>query len=147
MEQELINKWYENKDALQNKLQAEVDSWEYSKWCACMEDYNEFANIVLNTILPVNVRHYSEPHFKNGYVIDIDNDYQGNLCFVFVRNKKLYMSTIYYGSCSGCDSLEHASYSRDPVKELMTLALHMIQSTKYIGRWEYGDFYVNKQLD
>lgn len=146
MVQELINKWYENKDALQNKLQEEVDSWDYPKWHACMEDYNEFANIVINTILPLDMRRYSIPHSQNGYVIDIDNDYSGYLCFIFKRGDKLYMSIISYGSCSGCDSLEHASYSRDPVKDLMTLALHLIQETKLIGTWQcWGDFDVNKQ--
>ena len=147
MEQELINKWYENKNALQDKLQEEVDSWETPGWYACMEDYNEFANIVINTILPLDSKRYTPSlHYRDGYVIDIDNDYSGRLSFIFMRDRKLYMSEIDYGSRSGCDSLEHASWSRDPVPELMLLALNLIQETKLIGSWDlWSDFEINKQ--
>lgn len=65
-----------------------------------------------------------------------DGDYQGTLLFLIVRETKTHfpsscdylMTYVNYGSCSYCDALEYALYnSDDPVSDLMTLAMHIIQ--------------------
>ena len=81
------------------------------------------------------------PDFER--ITKIDNgDYQGTL--VFVIGGKGYQpgvedhwyTSVYYGSCSGCDTLQSISeYSNDlpnddQIQQYWTLCLHMIQKMK-----------------
>jgi hypothetical protein len=82
---------------------------------------------------------YGEPDATRIHEID-DGDFQGTLVFVIAAggyqpNEYWYVK-VYYGSCSGCDTLEGIRcYSDDPPtkKQLdayMTLALHIVQGFK-----------------
>lgn len=77
-------------------------------------------------------------------VID-DGDYQGTQ--IFIIPKDTYQPSIgdyiitntYYGSCSGCDTLQGICMYEDglptdeQVKEYMLLALHLVQKLKWLG--------------
>jgi hypothetical protein len=81
---------------------------------------------------------------KNMTVID-DGDYQGTQIFIIPLNtyqpsveEYVYTNT-YYGSCSGCDTLlSICSYNEKPsenqIQDYMTLALHLLQRCKWLGR-------------
>lgn len=76
-------------------------------------------------------------------IID-DGDYQGTQ--IFIVPEKTYqpwvddylMTDTFYGSCSGCDTLEgikrygEAPPSEAQVKDYMTLALHLIQKLRWL---------------
>lgn len=69
-----------------------------------------------------------------------DGDYQGTLVFVIASKgyqpSNYWYVRVYYGSCSGCDTLERiTNYSNEPptpnqVDQYMTLALHIVQGLK-----------------
>ena len=98
MEKVLVQKWYENKDRLENQLQLLLPEKE---WYARTKDYADFAKLVLYTILQPEEN-------MQGCLFDISKSYSGDLAIVFLYNHCLYASIISYGSCSGCDSLGHA---------------------------------------
>lgn len=66
-----------------------------------------------------------------------DGDYQGTLLFVIAAKgyqpNKYWAVKVYYGSCSGCDTLQSISdYSDQPpneqqIKDYMALALNIVQ--------------------
>jgi hypothetical protein len=49
-----------------------------------------------------------------------------------------WATKVYYGSCSGCDTLQHIlayseeSFNEQQINDLMTLSLHMLQRMKEI---------------
>ena len=77
-------------------------------------------------------------------VID-DGDYQGTQIFIIPEDTyqpsvgDYVMTDTYYGSCSGCDTLQRICNYEDgfptdgQVKEYMTLALHLVQKLKRLG--------------
>lgn len=78
------------------------------------------------------------PDFERITVID-DGDYQGTLVFVVASKgyqpSDYWATTVYYGSCSGCDTFQEYSDYDNPEKsapEMVTMALHMIESMKKI---------------
>jgi hypothetical protein len=82
---------------------------------------------------------YGEPDETRIHEIN-DGDYQGTLVFVIAAGGyqpwEYWYVKVYYGSCSGCDTLEGIRNYRDdpPTKEqidaYMTLALHIVQGFK-----------------
>jgi len=74
-------------------------------------------------------------------IVEIDHgEYQGTLVYVigtegYQPNEYWYVK-IWYGSCSGCDTLEsihqyaHKSPTESQIKDYMTLALHVVQGLK-----------------
>ena len=78
-------------------------------------------------------------------VID-DGDYQGTQIFIIPKNtyqpsvEDYVMTNTYYGSCSGCDTLqaicdyENGLPTDDQVKGYMTLALHLVQKLKWLDK-------------
>lgn len=81
---------------------------------------------------------YDKPNPDNIHVID-DGDYQGTLLFI-IPERSYQPSTYWavsvdYGSCSGCDTFQsYATYddSKDSAPEMVTMALHMIESMKEV---------------
>ena len=91
----------------------------------------------------------------NGYKFDMDNttiiddgDYQGTQLFIIPLNcyqpnaTEYIVTNTYYGSCSGCDTLQAiSSYDceelpdEEQIKDYMQLALHLLQKCK----WLYGE--------
>lgn len=126
MIQEVIEKWHKNK----NKLQKWFEENTYDKY----SDYKQIVEAISSIILE-----YAEPE-----VTEIDNgSYQGTSVFVIVDKDDNYydiddylFTFNYYGSCSGCDTLQgiimYIDYetkipNEEQVKELMLLSLHLIQ--------------------
>lgn len=123
---EVIEKWNNNKD----KLQKWFEENTYDKYY----NYKQIVEVIASIILE-----YEEPE-----VTEVDNGYyQGTSIFILVDKADIYYSVDdylitynYYGSCSGCDTLQgiiaYIDYetkipNEEQVKELMTLALHLIQ--------------------
>lgn len=87
---------------------------------------------------------YGQPDPRVIHCIN-DGDYQGTLLFLIPDNtyqpSNYWYVRVYYGSCSGCDTLEairdSGSYSetgsnQGQVDDLYTLALHVVQGLKVL---------------
>ena len=67
-----------------------------------------------------------------------DGDYQGTKVFVVgskgYQPDKYWVTTVGYGSCSGCDALENAwGYGdNDDYEAIYTLVLHMLQRMRVV---------------
>ena len=83
-------------------------------------------------------KEYSYPDFKRITVID-HGEYQGTLVFVVggceYQTSNYWMTSVDYGSCSGCDTFEAYSDWDNPEESaphMITMALHMIEGMKKI---------------
>jgi len=104
------------------------------------DTYGEIVQAVISVLSDED--DFCTPDPERIHTID-DGHYQGTL--VFVIAEKGYQPSEYwyvrvgYGSCSGCDTLEHIRGFRDEtptdeqVKDYMTLALHIVQGLKKMG--------------
>jgi len=63
-------------------------------------------------------------------------EWQGVLVYVLAPEGyqpiRHYVTKVFYGSCSGCDSLEAAAEGPNPEEDLYILILHMAQDLKEI---------------
>lgn len=104
---------------------------------------NDYFSIVENIITLLNK--YDEDYNKPSTEIHAinDGDYQGTLLFLIPTDTyqpdEYYYVKVYYGSCSGCDTLgaiRSYEYDKAPseeqVKDYMMLSLHIIQCLKMI---------------
>jgi len=137
---EIIQKWEENKLKLE----------EYFKTTK-QEEYQSYEAIVrkiFEICINVSDSKYDNFNLKNLHVID-DGDYQGTQLFIIPKDtyqpsaEDYLVTDTYYGSCSGCDTLEgicRYSYEVVPndeqLKEYMTLALHLVQKLHWISSGE-----------
>ena len=76
-------------------------------------------------------------------IID-DGHYQGTIIFIIPKNDyqpdKYVVTNTYYGSCSGCDTLQSICDDYDnnkqpnlqQIKDYMTLALHLLQKMRWL---------------
>lgn len=135
MIKEIIEKWEKYKGNLENYFrtteQREYDSYELivKKLVELIINGDEDDDNILDCDM------YDS---KDIHVID-DGDYQGTQ--IFLVHKKTYQPSIedyiythtYYGSCSGCDTLQAIHYysenlpDEEQVKSYMMLSLHLIQ--------------------
>ena len=130
MIKEIVNRWEKNKGKLRAHITKEGKSYKEKGYEGLLKD---IINIVLNDDkAEFHERDYDAEKMT---VID-DGDYQGTLIFIFpydtyqpMASEYLYTS-VGYGSCSGCDTWEAAETGDNFVGDMMTLALHMIQSMK-----------------
>lgn len=131
MIKELVDRYMAPKN--QDKLRAAF-------MAAHPEDYKAIVKMVIETVVdPDNVYGAYSPDPERIHVID-DGDYQGTLLFVIgakgYQPSEYWFVKVYYGSCSGCDTLEairgynNRLPSEEQVKGYMTLALHIIQGLK-----------------
>lgn len=102
------------------------------------EDYKELVTEVVKVITSDD---YGDIDPER--ITEIDHgDYQGTLVYVIAKKgyqpSEFWAVRVYYGSCSGCDTLQAIwKYSSDPptdeqVKQYMDLALHIVQGLKPI---------------
>ena len=123
---EFVKAWDERKDYIEAHLKEEHPS-----------DYKQLVTWVIEMINPTD--DYGLPDPKR--IVEIDQgDYQGTLVYVIgaigYQPSDYWYARVYYGSCSGCDTLQAIScYSHDKptegqIKEYMTLALHIVQRLK-----------------
>ena len=104
------------------------------------DDYTDIDAAVV-TVLNNN-RNHMAPDPKRIHLID-DGDYQGTLVYVIAASgyqpNTYWYVRVYYGSCSGCDTLEHihslnyGKPTKEQVDQYMTLALHIVQGLKKMG--------------
>jgi hypothetical protein len=135
MIQELITQWEENKHKLE----------EYFKTTK-QKEYSSYKQIVIKVFelcLP-KADEYSGFDLSKMTVID-DGDYQGTQIFIIPKDViqptsgDYVMTNTYYGSCSGCDTLQRICGCEDDLptdeqlKGYMTLALHLVQKLKWLG--------------
>lgn len=103
-----------------------------------------YGEIVKRVIEAVTGEQYStdpSPDPERIHSID-DGDYQGTLVFVIAEKgyqpSDYYYVKVWYGSCSGCDTLQAIQGYGDEITEeevagVMTLALHIVQGLKKMG--------------
>ena len=137
MNKRLIELWSKNHKGLKKDIEMNIQ--EYQDY-----DYKDILKKIIEIVL-------NENHDRDSYdlgfnaeavtVID-DGDYQGTQIFIFPESSYQpadieYIGTsVNYGSCAGCDTLQYAQMMSDGeeefVRDIMTLSLHMVQKMKYI---------------
>ena len=133
---EIIQKWEENKSKLEEYFRTTKQD-AYS-------DYKTIVEKIFELVINTSIDHYENFDIKGMTVID-DGDYQGTQ--IFIIHKDTYQPSVedyvvtdtYYGSCSGCDTLQAISGydddkpSESQIKEYMTLALHLVQKMRWLS--------------
>lgn len=137
MIKEIIKNWEENKYKLE----------EYFKTTK-QEEYQSYEAIVrkiFEICINVSDSKYDNYDIENLHVID-DGHYQGTVIFIIPKNvyqpsaEDYLVTDTYYGSCSGCDTLqsicgyEYEFPTNEQVKEYMTLALHLVQKLHWLSK-------------
>ena len=136
---EIIEQWEQNKSKLKNYFETTTQN-----------EYNQY-KIILKKTFELCFKEYD--HKK---ITEIDNgDYQGTLIFLIPedtyqpRERNYLFTSVSYGSCSGCDTLQRIINDSDDYDELpnekqvteyMTLALHMVQKLKRLDESEEEDY-------
>ena len=137
MIKEIVERWDKNKTRL--------EEW-FRK--GHPEDYSAIVKQIIVLVINGQENDYDDYDEEKMVVID-HGDYQGTQLFIIPR--KTYQPSAddylfthnYYGSCSGCDTLESIkNYEDTPpsesqIKEYMGLALNLIQRMKKWG--DLGD--------
>jgi hypothetical protein len=136
MIQEVIKQWDKNKHKLE----------EYFRTTKQTEYSGSYGTIVQKIIELVVTQKDKYSNYDATQITVVDNgDYQGTQIFLIPTDT--YQPSIddylithtYYGSCSGCDTLQAISGyefgfpTEEQVKEYMTLALHLVQKMKRIS--------------
>ena len=126
----VVEKWWKNK----NKLEA---AYRFKTgWNSC--SYLDIVKETINSILNDNDG-YTKWDIE--HITEIDNgDYQGTLLYLIPENTyqpssdEYLMTYVYYGSCSGCDTLQaiqewsEGPLKEDQIKEFMMLSLHLLEN-------------------
>lgn len=135
MIQELILQWEENKHKLEEYFRT-TKQGEY-------HTYEQIVRKIFELCLTKADDRGNGFDISKMTVID-DGDYQGTKIFIIPKDtyqpiaSEYVVTNTYYGSCSGCDTLQSISdYDYDlptegQVKEYMTLALHLVQKLKWL---------------
>lgn len=121
-----IDKFNENKSKLENRYRKERPG-----------SYQNIVKWTIETITDED-EYCGVPDPERIHCID-DGDYQGTLVFVigekgYQPNEYWYVC-VWYGSCSGCDTLQALEGWEDKIDEkevkgYMTLSLHIVQKLK-----------------
>ena len=135
----VVEKWWKNK----NKLEA---AYRFKTgWNSC--SYLDIVKETINSILNDNDE-YTKWDIE--HITEIDNgDYQGTYLYLIPENTyqpsadEYLMTYVYYGSCSGCDTLQtiqewsEGPLKEDQIKEFMALSLHLLENMikPYNGGW------------
>jgi hypothetical protein len=143
MIKEFVDKWYKNKDNLEeyfrNTRQEEYDNYK----------------VIVTKLIELVLNYEETDSFEKLDVermVQIDNgDYQGTLIYVIPKtfyqpdiNEHVY-TYVYYGSCSVCDVLQSISNisgnyegkpSQKQVEGYMQLALNILQHFEYFKEYE-----------
>ena len=142
-----VEQWYENKHELESFLEKDYEQSENKRFWGM--DYEYLFRKVFELVVtePREIRTPFDQRWNN-YSWDWDRfqvinhgEYQGELVFIMVPNvyqpsldKDYYFTSVMYGSCSHCDTMQHVQEVVDTKEEkiqaLMLAALHMVQATK-----------------
>lgn len=103
---------------------------------------DEYKTIVRGVVEAISGDKYDDIDPERIHEID-DGNYQGTLLFVIAAKgyqpSDYWTVKVWYGSCSGCDTLESISgYSdekptEEQINDYMTLALHVVQNIRLVG--------------
>lgn len=124
-----IERFESKKESLRNELSLIFNNDGYV-------NYDKLFNMLVQSLVDDNDYSYPDPE----RIVKIDHgDYQGTLVFVVgasgYQPSKYWATTVGYGSCSGCDTLQDlldSSVIEKKVDGCMTLMLHMLQKMKPI---------------
>ena len=127
MEAKFIERFDSKRDEIKETLAFLLDTCKYDI------DYRDIVSIVIDAIH----EDYGDPNPNAISEID-DGDYQGTLLFVIPEEiyqpYDYWYVRVFYGSCSGCDTLQDILYCSDSkeqqIDDLFTLALHIFQGLK-----------------
>lgn len=139
-----INSWEKNKSNLEEYIrthkQVEYDS------------YRILVKLIFDLVINPDVDTYRDDIFDTDKIDVLDHgDYQGTLIFILHRDTYQplvddYIYTyVYYGSCSGCDTLQAIHHydedepDENQVEDYMTLCLHLVQHCKCMGEFMEED--------
>ena len=136
--------WEKNKDKLEEYLKTHEQK-EY-------DSYENLVKLLFDIVInPECDKHYSDK-FLTDDIDEIDHgNYEGIV--IFILHKDTYEPSIsdyvythvYYGSCSGCDTLQGIHHyeeglpNEDQVRDYMTLCLHLLQNCKCMGFYEENE--------
>lgn len=125
-----VNKFEENKQSISDYFQSQID--------LNLEDFS-YKNIVEAVIDTFTDCDYEFDLDKERLREIDDGDYQGNILYLVPTKAyqpgagQYFYVFVGYGSCSGCDTLQRIKYDEEKdqqLKDLMTLALHIVQGFK-----------------
>lgn len=140
----LTNAWCANKDKLRDYFKSAKQS-EYDSYLKIVKKLFE---IVINPNME-----YEYFNVKAIKEID-DGDYQGTLLYLIPLDiyhpapYEYLVTYVYYGSCSGCDTLlrisgyDNGFPTDSQVDGYMVLALHILQHTK----WLYDNIHISVEV-
>lgn len=131
MDKKIVEAWDSNKAKVQAVFEA-----------AHPDNYKDVIRAVVQMLHDASDE-YEKPDPERIHEID-DGSYQGTLVYVIgatgYQPDEYWYVKVGYGSCSGCDTLqaicnyEDGKPSDEQVSEYMTLALHIIQGMRKMGR-------------
>lgn len=137
--------WEKNKNDLREIIKnGVVSTIQNEEYLGGSDDYKKLIGAIIKSILNNND---DSLEFNTKNITEIDNGhYQGTLLFMFhvdTYQPSAYdyiITTVDYGSCSGCDALQGAFRSSTVdaiVDSLMSICLHLCQHMKkpYLGGW------------
>lgn len=144
-------KWYKNEKKLRAALQKFLEGRIYAP------EYEELVKLVFDIIVNTDEADigFSENRINIEGITQIDNgDYQGTLLFTIPfdtyqpQEYEYLMTYIGYGSCSGCDALQHAFYchlSEDiegKVDDIMKICRDLVVNTihPFDNGWRGTDY-------
>lgn len=139
MEKELIARFDAKRDWIKEELGKLL---EKDEWDCFNVNYEDIVRVTIEAVH----NGYGTPDPKAIHLID-DGDYQGTLLFVIAEDTyqphDYWYVKVWYGSCSGCDTLQSILYCSDDkqeqVNDLFTLALHVVQGLKKMD-YDYYDY-------
>ena len=147
MIEHFVNQWYENRQELESFLEKEYDQSEDKRYWGVGYRYLFRKVFELVVTQPREIRDRHDQRWNNYSwdwsrfrTID-DGEYQGEIVFIMVPNvyqpsldKDYYFTSVVYGSCSHCDTMQHVQEvvetKEEKIQALMLAALHMVQATK-----------------
>ena len=140
MIREIIEQWEENKHCLQNYF-ANTPQDQYGSYTSILKKIFE----LVITKAPSYGGWNNSWDVTNMTVLD-HGDYQGTLIYIIPVDtyqpsvSDYIMTNNYYGSCTGCDSLQMINDggwddklpNKQQIQDYMTLSLHLVQKMKML---------------
>ena len=148
MIKEFVTAWDKNKDKLKEYIKTH-DQDEY-------DSYKDLVKLLFDIVINPEAEHWRDDdncrfwhRFDTNNIHEIDDgDYQGSLIFLLYGDSyqpspsDYVYTSVYYGSCSGCDTLLGINDyvgglpSDEQVDDYMTLLLHLLQKCHCMNETE-----------
>lgn len=137
MNKKIIELWNKNHKGLKKDIEMNIQKYQDY-------DYKDILKKIIEIVLNGDRDHdlYDREFNADAITVIDDGDYQGTQVFIFPKecyqpeDTEYIGTSVYYGSCSGCDTLLDAQMMDDGeeefVRDIMTLSLHMVQKMRYI---------------